>query len=248
LADHEGLSFTHGHQAYPRRPFRPSGFVEVRQFADVVDLQPHPFFAELASSGQEPMDQLVAPDGGHDRFQVGDDGGALPFEGDPAEAGDQGLPASVAGGPTPLTTTPPASPRYTKPSTATPAISPDNLETTWKAAYPTTIRSKIAQVWARIAEITEADQPDEAAAALEAAIEFEPANEELMRRLLCIRGGFDHVRTVMRRLEARLADLGSTEPLQEAKAVAAGQLARGRTCPDLPAGPAAEPAMSASTS
>jgi hypothetical protein len=35
------------------------------------------------------VDQLVAPGGGHDRPEVGDDGGALPFERDPAEAGDQ---------------------------------------------------------------------------------------------------------------------------------------------------------------
>ncbi|MGH3679777.1 MAG: BTAD domain-containing putative transcriptional regulator [Natronosporangium sp.] len=128
----------------------------------------------------------------------------------------------------------------------------DNLETTWTAAYATTIRGKIAQAWARIAEILEADQPDEAIAALEAAIGYEPVNEELVRRLLRIHGRHGHldqVRTVMRQLEARLADLGSTEPSQETKAVAARQLARGHADADQPAGPAAaEPAMTASTS
>jgi hypothetical protein len=42
------------------------------------------------------MDQLVASDGGHDRLEIGDDGGALSFEGDPAEAGDQRLSPSVS--------------------------------------------------------------------------------------------------------------------------------------------------------
>lgn len=113
-----------------------------------------------------------------------------------------------------------------------------NLEPTWTTAYATTIRRKIAEVWARIAEILEPDQPDDAVAALEKAISFEPVNEDLYQRVMRIhgrRGQLDQVRAAMRRLEARLADLGSAEPSQATKAVAARQLAGGRSSGDQPA-------------
>lgn len=96
FADHEGFASTFSHQVYPRGPFRPSWLVEISEFADVVDLQSDPPFAELALSGEEPVDQLVASNGGHDRLEIGDDGSALSLERYPAEAGDQGLPASVS--------------------------------------------------------------------------------------------------------------------------------------------------------
>lgn len=89
FADHEGLAFTHGHQTYPLRPFRPSRFVEIGEFADVVDLQSVPSLAHLTLPCQEPVNQLVALDSGHDGLAVGDDGFALSLERDPAEAGDQ---------------------------------------------------------------------------------------------------------------------------------------------------------------
>lgn len=96
FADHEGFASTFSHQVYPRGPFRPSWLVEISEFADVVDLQSDPPFAELALSGEEPVDQLVASNGGHDRLEIGDDGSALSLERYPAEAGDQRLPASVS--------------------------------------------------------------------------------------------------------------------------------------------------------
>lgn len=80
LANHKGFPFTHGHQTYPRRPFRPSRFVKIGEFADVVDLQSISPLAHLALTGQESVNQLVAPSSGHDGLAVGDDGFSLPFE------------------------------------------------------------------------------------------------------------------------------------------------------------------------
>jgi len=39
FADHEGLAFALGYQAYPRRSSGPSGLVEIGEFSHVVDLQ-----------------------------------------------------------------------------------------------------------------------------------------------------------------------------------------------------------------
>jgi hypothetical protein len=75
FADHKGLSLTHSHQVYPRRPFRPSWLVEI---------------------GEETMDQLISSGRSHDRISVRNDGGALTLERDSAEAGDQWLPSFIA--------------------------------------------------------------------------------------------------------------------------------------------------------
>jgi hypothetical protein len=89
FADHEGLAFAFSHQMYPRWPFWSTWLVEIGEFADVVDLQSYPCLAQFTPSGDEPTDQLVAFDGGHNRFQIGQDGGALAGEWYPTEAGDQ---------------------------------------------------------------------------------------------------------------------------------------------------------------
>jgi hypothetical protein len=94
FADHEGLAFAFSHQMHPRWPFWPTWLVEIGEFADVVDLQPCPSLAQFTPSGYEPTDQLVAFNGGHDRFQIGQDGGALAGEWYPTEAGDQWLAVS----------------------------------------------------------------------------------------------------------------------------------------------------------
>lgn len=91
FADHKGLSFTHGHQVHPRRPFRPSWLVEIGKLADVVDLQSFTSLAHLALPGEQPVDQLISPGRGHDRIAVRNDGGALALERDSAEAGNQRL-------------------------------------------------------------------------------------------------------------------------------------------------------------
>src|SRR5690348_45530 len=89
FADHEGLALAHSHQVHPCWPFRSSRFVEIGEFADVVDLQSFSSLAHLALPGQEPVNQLVAPGSGHDGLAVVDDSFTLSLERDPAEAGDQ---------------------------------------------------------------------------------------------------------------------------------------------------------------
>ncbi|GLY96536.1 BTAD domain-containing putative transcriptional regulator [Actinoplanes sp. NBRC 103695] len=103
----------------------------------------------------------------------------------------------------------------------------DGTDQTWITDYATTYRHQILSVFARIAEILEPDHPDQAVAALERALEFDPVNEELYQRVMRIHGRAgrpDAVRRTLRRLEERLADLGDAEPSQATRRVAARQL------------------------
>ena len=97
----------------------------------------------------------------------------------------------------------------------------------WVIDYATTYRHQLLGVYARIAELLEADQPDQAIAALEAAIEYDPVNEELYQRVMRIHGRLarpDAVRRTMRLLENRLAELGQAEPSEATRRVAERQL------------------------
>ena len=97
----------------------------------------------------------------------------------------------------------------------------------WALDYATTYRHQILSVYARIAEILETDHPEQALAALEAAIERDPVNEELYQRVMRIHGRLgrpDAVRRTMRLLEDRLADLGEAEPSEPTHRLAARQL------------------------
>jgi DNA-binding SARP family transcriptional activator len=81
----------------------------------------------------------------------------------------------------------------------------------------------------RIAEITEADRPDVAVAALERALVFDPVNEELYQRLMRIHGRRGHLDAVQRTqhlCEERLAALGDAEPSETTRRVAERQLHR----------------------
>jgi DNA-binding SARP family transcriptional activator len=103
-----------------------------------------------------------------------------------------------------------------------------DLDQTWTIGYATTTRNQVVSVWARIAEITEADQPNQAVAALEQAIDIDPVNEELYQRLMRIQGrqgDTDAVRATLRLLASRLAEIGDTEPSQATQRVASRQLA-----------------------
>jgi DNA-binding SARP family transcriptional activator len=103
----------------------------------------------------------------------------------------------------------------------------DGHDRAWAVDYATTYRHQILSVYARIAEILEADQPDQAVAALERAAELDPVNEELYQRIMRIHGRQhrpDAVRRTLRRLEERLADLGDAEPSQATRRVAERQL------------------------
>jgi len=97
----------------------------------------------------------------------------------------------------------------------------------WALDYATTYRHQILSVYARTAEILEADQPEQAIAVLEAAIGRDPVNEELYQRVMRIHGRLgrpDAVRRTMQVLEDRLADLGEAEPSEATRRVAARQL------------------------
>jgi DNA-binding SARP family transcriptional activator len=116
-----------------------------------------------------------------------------------------------------------------------------DLEQVWTIGYATTTRNQVVSVWARIAEITEADQPDRAVSALEQAIDIDPVNEELYQRLMRIhgrRGDTDSVCATLRKLSSQLAEIGDTEPSQATQRVASRQLAGhhyGRHFSDEPA-------------
>jgi DNA-binding SARP family transcriptional activator len=97
----------------------------------------------------------------------------------------------------------------------------------WALDYATTYRHQVLGAYARIAEILEADHPDQAIAALETAINLDPVNEELYQRLMRIHGRLgrpDAVRRTLRLLEDRLADLGEAEPSEATRRVAVRQL------------------------
>jgi DNA-binding SARP family transcriptional activator len=103
----------------------------------------------------------------------------------------------------------------------------DGKDQTWISDHATTYRHQVLAVYARIAEITEPDHPDQAVAALERALEFDPVNEELYQRIMRIHGRAgrpDVVRRTLRRLEGRLADLGDAEPSEATRRVAERQL------------------------
>ena len=97
----------------------------------------------------------------------------------------------------------------------------------WAADYATTYRHQLLSAYARIAEILEADHPDQAVAALEAAIDHDPVNEELYQRVIRIHGRLarpDAVRRTLGLLENRLADLGQAEPSDATRRIAERQL------------------------
>ncbi|MEU8662016.1 BTAD domain-containing putative transcriptional regulator [Actinoplanes philippinensis] len=96
----------------------------------------------------------------------------------------------------------------------------------WITDYANSYRHQILAVYARIAEIVEMDQPEQAIAALQHAIGLDPINEELYQRIMRIHGRAqrpDAVRQTLRRLEERLADLDA-EPSDATRRVAERQL------------------------
>ncbi|GLZ01891.1 BTAD domain-containing putative transcriptional regulator [Actinoplanes sp. NBRC 103695] len=103
----------------------------------------------------------------------------------------------------------------------------EGQDRSWVTDYATTHRDQILNVYARIAELLEPDQPDAAVAALETALRHDPVNEELYQRIIRIHGRQhrpDAVRRTLRRLEAQLADLGDAEPSEATRRIADRQL------------------------
>jgi DNA-binding SARP family transcriptional activator len=102
-----------------------------------------------------------------------------------------------------------------------------NQDRTWVVDYQTTHRNQILNVYSRIAEILETDQPDAALAALDQATTWDPVNEELYQRIMRIQGRQhrpDALRRTMRRLENQLAELGGAEPSDATRRLATRQL------------------------
>ncbi|GAA0490849.1 hypothetical protein Ade02nite_23410 [Paractinoplanes deccanensis] len=96
----------------------------------------------------------------------------------------------------------------------------------WVTDYAGSYRHQILAVYARIAEIIEIDQPEQAIAALQRATDLDPINEELYQRIMRIHGRAqrpDAVRQTLRCLEDRLADLDA-EPSKATRRVAERQL------------------------
>src|SRR5688572_23967462 len=92
VADHQGLPTPFGHLLYPYGLVR-TGLDEVGELMDVMYLDAIHSPAQLASSLQQPLDQLLVGIERPMRLAVDDDRRLLPFESDPAEPCDQRLPA-----------------------------------------------------------------------------------------------------------------------------------------------------------
>ena len=83
----------------------------------------------------------------------------------------------------------------------------------WAEPYAETARRRALDAWARIAEILQPADPDQALAALEAAMAHDPYNEytyQQIMRLQATAGRSDAVRRTLALLEARLGELDLT--------------------------------------
>ncbi|GGK06442.1 hypothetical protein GCM10010123_40330 [Pilimelia anulata] len=101
------------------------------------------------------------------------------------------------------------------------------IDRAWALDQATTHRHQHLNVLTRIAEILEADEPEQAIAVLERAIDADPVNEELYQRLIRIHGRQDHpdlARRTYALLENRLSDLGMAEPSEATRRVLHRQL------------------------
>ena len=83
----------------------------------------------------------------------------------------------------------------------------------WAEPYAETARRRALDAWARIAQILQRSDPDQALAALEAALAHDPYNEytyQQIMRLQAAAGRPDAVRRTLALLETRLAELEAT--------------------------------------
>ena len=94
----------------------------------------------------------------------------------------------------------------------------------WAEPYAETARRRALDAWARIAQILQRSDPDQALAALEAALTHDPYNEytyQQIMRLQAAAGRPDAVRRTLALLETRLAGLGLTPGASTRKLAAA---------------------------
>jgi DNA-binding SARP family transcriptional activator len=81
----------------------------------------------------------------------------------------------------------------------------------WAEPYAETARRRALDAWTRIAQILQRSDPDQALAALEAALTHDPYNEYTYQQIMQLQaavGRLDAVRRTLALLETRLADLG----------------------------------------
>ncbi len=100
----------------------------------------------------------------------------------------------------------------------------------WAEPYAETARRRALDAWARIAEILQPADPEQALAALEAALTHDPYNEytyQQIMRLQAAQGRPDAVRRTLDLLQARLADLRA-EPAVSTRQLAASLLGTGQ--------------------
>ena len=96
----------------------------------------------------------------------------------------------------------------------------------WAEPYAETARRRALDAWARIAEILQPSDPEQALAALEAALTHDPYNEyvyQQIMRLQAAAGRPDAVRRTLALLETRLGELEAT-PAASTRRLAAALL------------------------
>jgi len=100
----------------------------------------------------------------------------------------------------------------------------------WAEPYAETARRRALDAWARIAEILQTSDPEQALAALETALTHDPYNEytyQQIMRLQAAQGRPDAVRRTLALLTARLADLHA-EPAASTRQLTASLLGTGQ--------------------
>jgi DNA-binding SARP family transcriptional activator len=94
----------------------------------------------------------------------------------------------------------------------------------WAEPWAETARRRALDAWTRIAEILQPAEPDQALAALEAALGHDPYNEQLYQKIMHVQaaaGRPDAVRRTLALLESRLTEIGVTPGSQTRQAAAA---------------------------
>ena len=112
----------------------------------------------------------------------------------------------------------------------------------WAEPYAETARRRALDAWARIAEILQPSDPEQALSALEAALTHDPYNEytyQQIMRLQAAAGRADAVRRTLALLEARLGELEVT-PGASTRQLAAALLGTGEPPARQPASAAAQ--------
>jgi DNA-binding SARP family transcriptional activator len=105
----------------------------------------------------------------------------------------------------------------------------------WAEPYAETARRRALDAWARIAEILQPADPEQALAALETALTHDPYNEytyQQIMRLQAAQGRLDAVRRTLALLTARLADLHA-EPAASTRQLTASLLGTGQLHQDV---------------